>query len=308
MSKEYDPRHYTMLYGSRIGLPEVSELRKAQFNYSRSPVDKEVLQDQFKILFLARGWQTALVNQKRFRIGAGQILIIPPFATTSSGGEPKEKNLIYTLHVKHPRCKKNGEYLGMSMKETRAFSTLLKASSKKIIEAGIDLQSYLEPIYEYAKNHETPFYPFILKTLWNDFIRELIHILQSQKENNAKKTMSSEITMILNYIRSSFSTWHPSDNPPPALSVKQLAALTQLSISRFKGKFRTEVGIPPGDYLSRIKIQYAKKFLQKAAQKGIEKPVTRTALEFEYSSVQYFSTQFKKYTAYTPSEWLDVFS
>jgi AraC-like DNA-binding protein len=83
------------------------------------------------------------------------------------------------------------------------------------------------------------------------------------------------------------------------LSVELLAEKMNFSDSHFKGWFKKEFGVPPADYVLRLRIEEAKKLLQT----GGENIVTDTAYRLNFSSSQYFATVFKKYTGITPSEY-----
>jgi AraC-like DNA-binding protein len=83
------------------------------------------------------------------------------------------------------------------------------------------------------------------------------------------------------------------------LSVELLAEKMHFSDSHFKSWFKKEFGVPPADYVLRLRIEEAKKLLQTEG----ENIVTDTAYRLNFSSSQYFATVFKKYTGITPSEY-----
>lgn len=81
------------------------------------------------------------------------------------------------------------------------------------------------------------------------------------------------------------------------LSLRDLATGSGLSLSRFKGRFVSEVGMPPGEYLVSRRIEAAKAFLLSG------KSVTEAALETGFSSSQYFATVFRRFTGRAPSSF-----
>ena len=82
------------------------------------------------------------------------------------------------------------------------------------------------------------------------------------------------------------------------IQIRELARLCGLSVSRFKERFRDEVGVPPAEYLTRQKIEAAKSLLLAG-----DHSITDVAMDLGFSSSQYFATAFKRYTGRTPSEY-----
>ncbi len=87
------------------------------------------------------------------------------------------------------------------------------------------------------------------------------------------------------------------------LHLQELAVVSGYSLSRFKIKFKEEVGITPANYILFKKLEYAKTLL-----KTTEKSVTQIALDAGFSSSNYFSTVMKRLTNYTPGEYRKHFA
>lgn len=111
-------------------------------------------------------------------------------------------------------------------------------------------------------------------------------LLSSEKE---KIHLTPDIQSSLNYI---------GENITEDLMLETLAALSNLSVSQFKKKFKSQVGISPRNYINQQKIEAAKQFLQQG------RSITDTAMSLSFESSNYFSVVFKKYTTMTPSEYL----
>lgn len=88
------------------------------------------------------------------------------------------------------------------------------------------------------------------------------------------------------------------DQPTQMFAIRELARWCGLSESRFKERFRDEVGVPPAEYMMRRKIDAAKALLLSGDQ-----TVTKIALDLGFSSSQYFATTFRRYTGRTPGEY-----
>lgn len=87
-------------------------------------------------------------------------------------------------------------------------------------------------------------------------------------------------------------------NIKESLRLCDLAAVSGYSLSRFKIKFREEIGITPAEYITLKKLEYAKKEL---AQTDVS--ITNLSYSLGFSSSNYFSTVFKKYMNCTPKEY-----
>ena len=114
-------------------------------------------------------------------------------------------------------------------------------------------------------------------------------IMYSQQEPSQ---LSMDIIKVLDYIL---------ENITSELSLDHLASLANLSCSQFKQKFKKQLGIAPRHFINQQKIEYAKTLLLEG------KSVTDTAMLLNFTTSSYFSTVFKKYTLYTPSEYLKMY-
>lgn len=94
-----------------------------------------------------------------------------------------------------------------------------------------------------------------------------------------------------------------SENITETLQLIDLADASGYSLSRFKVKFKEELGITPAEYINLHKFEIAKKQL-------IETNISVTDLAYElgFSSVSYFSAVFKKLSGLTPQNYRKYYS
>ena len=81
------------------------------------------------------------------------------------------------------------------------------------------------------------------------------------------------------------------------LSMEELAQTALLSVSRFKQKFKLQLGISPRNFINLRKVEAAKRLLQEGHS------VTQVAMDLGFSSSNYFSSVFRRYTSYSPSQY-----
>ena len=86
-----------------------------------------------------------------------------------------------------------------------------------------------------------------------------------------------------------------SHQPP---SLKELAAAVHVSVPYLCRLFDTHVGIPPGQYITKIRLEECKVLLRQG-----ELSMNAIAARMGFSSAQHFSRQFKHYCGLTPTEY-----
>jgi AraC-like DNA-binding protein len=82
------------------------------------------------------------------------------------------------------------------------------------------------------------------------------------------------------------------------LRLDELARRLGWSVSHLKSRFRSEMGLAPADYYLRLRINRAG-----AALRNSNDEITNIALQFGFSSSQYFATAFKHIVGQTPRDY-----
>jgi AraC family transcriptional regulator len=86
------------------------------------------------------------------------------------------------------------------------------------------------------------------------------------------------------------------------LEQKTLAEVAGLSVSHFGRVFRSELGMSPGEYLHRVRLQHVKKVLESG-----EVSVTEAALGAGFNSASYMARRFKTAFGETPTQYASRF-
>jgi AraC-like DNA-binding protein len=97
-------------------------------------------------------------------------------------------------------------------------------------------------------------------------------------------------------LRKSPGAIHEHIDTPP--SVAEMARTAGVSETSFRKRFKSEVGCSPLDYVTRRRIQEAKRLLSEGGRS-----ITDIAYELGFSSSQYFATVFKRVTGVSPSRY-----
>lgn len=88
------------------------------------------------------------------------------------------------------------------------------------------------------------------------------------------------------------------DHITEELTMDTLARVSLLSVSRFKQKFKTQIGMTPREFINSEKIRSAKVMLLDGMN------ITETAMELGFSSSNYFSVVFKQFTSFSPATYV----
>jgi AraC-like DNA-binding protein len=119
----------------------------------------------------------------------------------------------------------------------------------------------------------------------------VLYIMQTLQASRRKgREISAPIRKSMEYMAQHDDTW---------VDLASVAAHVYISESRFKQRFREEVGLPPAEYMLRQKIEVGKVRLSRPAAN-----ITDVAYSLGFSSSQYFATVFRRYTNLTPSEYI----
>jgi len=84
-------------------------------------------------------------------------------------------------------------------------------------------------------------------------------------------------------------------------SIESVAEVARCSRWRLFVLFKESTGMTPNDYWLRLRIEHAQALLSSSTL-----PVTKIAMDSGFSTSQYFSTVFKKYTGISPSEYREM--
>jgi AraC-like DNA-binding protein len=239
--------------------------------------------DIVEIHFVIKGKRYTYINDSVYTITGNELFITFPFEAHSNGNLPQNPCAFYGFQID---LKYKDGLLGLNKEYSNALSDIILNMKERHLKF-------------------TPSQTFLLKQAFSLFsmgTTEDIHTgvqylccilfnlhnlepVSEEKNHNIDKY----IQMVLDYVEEHFK-----EN----LQLKDLASIAGYSLSRFKIKFKEEVGITPADFISLKKIEYAKHQLEHT-----NIPITDIAFEVGFSSSNYFCSAFKKLSNYTPTEY-----
>lgn len=233
-----------------------------------------------EICFLESGRQTYTVHGREFPLVGGDVFLTFPNEYHGSGNHPETRGILYWLLISVPDAKRS--LLNLPRNESRQLLRRLLQVPQRSFRGRNTLQPVLRSLFKTYADTRNPLRTTDLKNL---LLRFLLDVVASAYEFQPA-VYSAQIRAVMAYIDARL------EEPLPLAGLAQRAGL---SLSRFKSKFKQEVGVPPGDYISRRRIERAAQLLYET-----EDSVTDIAMRLGFPSSQYFATVFKRYTLCSP--------
>ncbi|MDR1959634.1 MAG: AraC family transcriptional regulator [Planctomycetaceae bacterium] len=293
-----DPSRERQILDFRLfGFQDVLVLGRYLYREARSPLQMHDHGQLLEICYLAEGRQFYRVNEEDYFLNGGDVLINYPQESHGTGFLREGKGRLYWLILQPPSAK--SEYLGMSSGNGKILYEKLFQFPSRHFKLKIGGQKDLESVFAaFEKETAVPSDkasgknpPLFLINVRNHLLRFLLDLIEAAQEQPRNET-SSGIVRAVHRIKSEEATFH---------TMKQLARESGLSESRFKHRFKEEIGTTPADYQVRYKVDCACQMLLRTDQTILD-----TALSLGFSSSQYFATVFRRYMGMSPAEYRNM--
>jgi AraC-like DNA-binding protein/mannose-6-phosphate isomerase-like protein (cupin superfamily) len=275
-----DERH--ILDFRPLGMNDVPILGRYSYSSARDPLEMHSHGERLEICYLESGRQTYIVEGESFELSGGDLFVTFPKERHGTGEGPEGKGVLYWAIVRVPGPKER--FLSLPPKEGGLIIDRLLQLPQRTIRGGKMVERTLHRIFSVYDQAESQ---LRIVSLRNLLIRMLLDVLNTFEQ--AEPMVSPLIRDVQQFAL---------ENLDQPLVVADLASRAGLSASRLKARFKAETGIPPADYMTRMKVEAAKDRLLQENQS-----VTEIAMELGFATSQYFATVFKRYTGKTPSKF-----
>ena len=179
-----------------------------------------------------------------------------------------------------------GKWSGLSKGEKLAVNQILLVNKRQLVLKLKEAHILMQNLQAELRNEEVGFC-----TRVNQLLDELFILISRQliRQNNSRRDFPQAFLELEQALRQDLEhQW----------TVDEMAALTGMGTTAFTEKVKNYSGFSPLNYLINIRITEAIKLLKRG-----EVNVTDIALKMGFYSSQHFSTTFKRFTGYTPSEF-----
>ncbi|MFD0712679.1 helix-turn-helix domain-containing protein [Paenibacillus sp. GCM10027626] len=247
-----------------------------------------------QLVYVVSGELQLQLGRQQFVIRAGECAYYGP-------GSPHilmtvQPSVLYTLHFSWHASSANPVHPAYSIQEVeeKELQHTIEPQSltcdgrealvlphRFVLAGAVPLLSRIEKQYVQL---EDPGAPFALRFLLMEL---LLHIVRTVVDRAAKDT-DNKVEPALHALR---------DEPTRNWTVAELSALCGYHPSYFAILFAEQTGMTPKQYIISERIKLAKQALLKG------EPIEAIANKLGYTSVHYFSNNFKKETGLTPGEF-----
>jgi AraC-like DNA-binding protein len=241
---------------------------------------------EMEICFLERGEQTFRVKGRSHRLRGHDQFFTLPDEVHDTAELPEERGTLYWLILNLKRSRK---FLGLSGRSALELQRQLLRMPTRHFRAHpgcARLLARLTDLLLERRRHPRTFAPYHELRL-QSLLLEYLTLSVAASHQGAQGTASPLMRRVLHHIER-----HLGD----PVHVPRLVQVARLSESRFKSRFKAEIGVPPAEYWLRQKIERATGLLRTHR-------VTEVAHALGFSSSQYFATAFKRYTLASPSRF-----
>jgi AraC-like DNA-binding protein len=270
-----------------FGLPGMITLGRYQHSASLSGLLPHSHRDAIEICFLERGEQTYRVGGLAYRLRGNDQFFTLPGEVHDTANLPQERGILYWIILKLETRK---DFLGLAEPLASRLKLELRRMPTRHFRAHPDIPSILAEmtglLSKKGRARRGPLSPLRQLRLQSLLLQYLTLTVEAS-HRGAKGSASPLMQRVLQYIERHLDE---------SAQVSRLAEVARLSESRFKTRFKREMGVPPAEFWLRQKIERASVLLK-------TRNVTEVAHELGFSSSQYFATVFKRYTLANPSRF-----
>lgn len=270
-----------MLTVAQHGICGVKLLGHSINNRAILPLQSHIHTGCMELVLLVKGNQSYTVDGKTYPLSGGDLFLTFPDEEHSTGSEPQNVSEIYWIQLDFAST---SSFLGLSDTAGEQLKKRLLGISQRVFWCEESLRSWFaDAFWAIASQDECKreYGRSLLVTFLYGVIQQALSV---------HLVLSEEMAAVVAYIR---------QNIREQLSLESLAEYAGLSLSRFKARFKMEIGMSPREYINQVKIKEAKSLLKQGHS------VTDTALELGFNSSNYFAVVFKKMTLFSPTEYMD---
>ena len=233
-----------------------------------------------EICFLERGEQTYRVGGRLYRLRGNDQFFTLPGEIHDTADLPQERGVLYWLILD---LGSSPHFLGLAKTPADRLKQALRSMPTRHFRGHPECGPILGQIMKTLAKKPSAYSRLRLQSLLLHYLTQTLEASRRGAHGFASPLMQR----VLSHIKS-----HLTD----PVEVPRLAEVARLSESRFKIRFKEEIGVPPAEYWLRQKIERASLRLK-------TRSVTEVAFELGFSSSQYFATVFKRYTLINPSQY-----
>lgn len=266
-----------------LGFDDVLVLGRYEYARAHATLENHRHSKMIEICLLESGKQVYVVEGKEHTLLGGDVFITYPGEVHGTGGHPEEKGVLFWLLIQTPGP--HDRFLALPSSQGKLILDQLLHHTPRQFKGNAELKRLLNRIFKVHTNTDNPLRAADVQNLLLRFMLDMLTCARRLERSEPSEPIREIMTFIDAHL-------------DEMIGLDVLADRINLSLSRFKMRFKKEVGIPPADYIMRRKVEYAKRLLESR-----RRSITDIAMKLGFSSSQYLATVFKRYIGCTPSEF-----
>ncbi|MCM1044863.1 MAG: AraC family transcriptional regulator [Candidatus Gastranaerophilales bacterium] len=258
-----------------------------RLNTSEPPTSMHFHSDMMEIHCMVKGKRVCILENKgqpkSYNIMGNEVFLTFPYELHSTGSLPQTPCEFYALQL---ITRERDNLLGLNQEYSNALCDRLLALKYRRLTLSVSALQQIRTAFHLFSSAD----PHDIHTgvqYLSCFLHNLIYLQPIGDE--IVRPIDTSMQRTLDYVEKNFNR---------ALSLAELAKISGYSLSRFKAKFKEEVGITPAEFITLQKIEKAKTLLETS-----NSSITDLAFDLGFSSSNYFCSAFKKQTGISPYQY-----
>lgn len=261
--------------GKELYITDIGYYPHASFHYRERDNTES---NEYVLIYCVEGEGWFQVGKERYTVSANQFFILPPHTSHAYGSDIENPWTIYWMHF-------NGEKASYFSANFQKPYSIVPEQDSRISER---LQLF-EEIFSALSHKQEKNYMLYATT-------SLFHFLGSMKFLGEYRGVSS-----MHYYQGDIveeGIHFMRENLSKRIHLKDIAAISKLSVSHFSKVFEQKTGLPPLKYLNHLRIQEACHYLAKSDLK-----ISQISPLVGINDALYFSRLFTRIMKMTPSAY-----
>lgn len=268
-----------VLTWQQLHIPGLEMIGRCQSVRNCKPLPLHYHRDCMEIVYVVSGSQTYYMGGRRYAVRGNQLFITPADMLHSTGDSPHGRYEIYWMRLYKEYCP---GFLQMSNETGKTLHHALFSLKNPVICPMVSLKKSI-----------TEAFSLLTSDLELERIRGCALLQEFISQVCISETITADVSdEILQ------ATEYVAEHVFEVITLEELAQAAEMSLSRLKQRFQSELGISPREYINLIKIEKAKELL-----KDKSKTVTDIAFALSFSSSNYFSLVFRQLTGKSPTDF-----
>ena len=261
-----------------ITLPGIKSFGWQNIKHAGMGTPRHYHKNCFEFHYIISGSISFSVDGQNYTVKGGDVFVTYPNEFHGSGNEPFTIHKLYWFTLSHTENVLNlkedwSDYLQQNLLHLN-----------RIIPVGREMGELLAGVYQNILEKEEGKQRLASAQMLL-FLHRMIEYNQALQSKSCSRSISKALTFI-------------EHNKHRSITLEEAAETCGLSLSHFKHKFKTEMGITPAEYILQARVECAKELLKAG------RSVTEAAYELDFSSSNYFSVVFRRVTSVTPSQYI----